>query len=932
MKRRSIAVRYAALVAALLAVALIVSGALATWSWHRDYQAIAESLQRDKARTAAIAVGRFLEDVQRSLQWATLSVPIAGGDSPEKQRLELIKLLRLEPAITTVTLIDAEGAERLQVSRITPDRLASGANWSHHPGFATARAGGTYFSSTYFAAQSEPYMTIAAPAAARDGSVVAAEVNLKFVSNVVSELKIGATGYAYVVDARGRLVSHPDISLVLQVSDMSSLPQVQAAAANRSIESAFHTAARDLAGTHVFAAHAAIQPVGWTVFVEQPRAEALAPLAASIVRTALILATALVLALVIGVFAARKMVAPIAALRSGALRFGAGELDHRIDVASGDELQDLATQFNAMAGQLRAIYADLERRVIDRTHELRERNDEITEALEQQTATAGILRVISSSPTDARPVFQTIVENAARLCNANFAFVMLDRDGWLSLAARTDCTAEFAAYLEHGFPADRSTTTGRAVLARQPVQVLDFASETDVAVTPAHRSEQVRTVLAVPLLRGERVFGVVAVWRREVRPFSDKQVRLLETFADQAVIAIENLRMFEQIQQKSRELALANQAKSRFLAAASHDLRQPMHALTLFAAQLSSAPTSTERAALIERVEKAAGSLSELLDQLLDLSKLEAGAVQAVQSDLPVRNLLAEIEVQFAPLAQSKGLSLRVLPSFAWLRSDEMLVRRILLNLVGNAIRYTQRGGVLIGCRRRGDRLRIAVWDTGCGIPSDRRGDVFHEFVQLDPVDSHEPAERGRGLGLGLAIVARTAELLGTHVEVRSAVGRGSMFAFELPLGVPSATAQPSPEPLRIAGLRGTFALVIDDDEAARAATCGLLESWGCLTLPASDVPEAIAELSAHDRPPEIVVCDYWLGATASGLQAIRHLRAVIGEDLPAVLITADTAKSLVSEAVALGVPLLHKPVSPVRLRALLVTLLAKEDNQRVAA
>jgi signal transduction histidine kinase/CheY-like chemotaxis protein len=932
MKRRSIAARYAALVAGLLAVALIVSGALEIWSSHRDRQAIAESLQRDKARAAAVAVARFLEGVQRSLQWATLSVPIAGGESPEQRRIEFIKLLRLEPAITTVTLVGAGGAERLQVSRITPDRLASRVDWSHHSGLVTARAGGTYFSSTYFAAQSEPYLTIAAPAAARDGSVVIAEVNLKFVSNVVSEIKLGATGYAYVVDASGRLVSHPDLSLVLQMSDLSSLPQVQAAAAMAGVKSGFHTAARNLAGTRVFAAHAAIEPVGWTVFVEQPRAEALAPLAASIVRTALILAIALVLALVVGVLAARKMVAPIAELRRGALRFGAGELDHRIDVGSGDELEDLAAQFNSMAGQLREIYADLERRVMQRTHELHERNDEITEALEQQTATAGILRVISSSPTDARPVFQTIVENAARLCNASFAFVMLDRDGWLSLAARTACTPEFAAYLQNGFPADRSTTTGRAVLARRPMQVLDFASETDVTVTPAHRSEQVRTVLAVPLLRDERVFGVIAVWRREVRAFSDKQIRLLETFADQAVIAIENLRMFDQIQQKSRELVLANQAKSRFLAAASHDLRQPMHALALFVGQLNSARTPAERAALIERVEKAVGSLSELLDQLLDLSKLDAGAVQMLPSDFPIRNVLAELEVHFAPFAQSKGLSLRVVPSDAWLHSDEMLVRRILLNLVGNAIRYTQRGGVLIGCRRRGDKLRIAVWDTGCGIPSDRREDVFHEFVQLDPVDSREPAEQGRGLGLGLAIVARTAELLATHIELRSTVGRGSMFSLELPLGVPSAAVQSSPEPLRVAGLRGTFALIIDDDEAARAATCGLLESWGCLTLAAADASEAIAELSAHDRPPEIIVCDYWLGTAASGLEAIAHLRAALDENLPAILVTADTTKTVLSEARALGVPLLHKPVSPVKLRALLVMLLAKGGGERVAA
>jgi signal transduction histidine kinase/CheY-like chemotaxis protein/HAMP domain-containing protein len=932
MKRRSIASRYAVLVAALLAVALIVSGALETWSSHRDRQAIAESLQRDKARAAAVAVARFLEDVQRSLQWATLSVPIAGGESPAQRRIEFIKLLRLEPAITTVTLIDAEGAERLQVSRITPDRLGSGVDWSRHPGWATARSAGTYFSSTYFAAQSEPYLTIAVPAAARDGSVVIAEVNLKFVSNVVSEIKIGATGYAYVVDASGRLVSHPDISFVLQMSDLSKLPQVQAAAGIPRIDSGFHTVAHNLAGTRVFAAHAAIKPVGWTIFVEQLREEALAPLASSIVRTGLILAVALLLALVAGVLAARKMVAPIAKLRAGALRFGAGELDHRIEVSSGDELEDLAILFNAMAGQLRETYSDLERRVLQRTQELHERNDEITEALEQQTATAGILRVISSSPTDALPVFQTIVEAAARLCDANFAFVMLDRDGWLSLAARTNCTPEFATYLQNGFPADRTTTTGRAVLARQPVQVLDLSDDEEVLVTAAHRSEQVRTVLAVPLVREDSVLGVIAVWRRDVLAFSERQIKLLETFADQAVIAVENLRMFDQIQQKSRELLLANQAKSRFLAAASHDLRQPMHALSLFVGQLSSARTQDERAVLTGRIEKAVGSLSDLLDQLLDLSKLDAGAVQVMPSDFPIRNVLAEVEVQFAAFAHSKGLQFRVASSFAWLRSDEMLVRRILLNLVGNAIRYTQRGGVLIGCRRRGDKLRIAVWDTGCGIPDDRREDIFREFVQLDPIDAREAAERGRGLGLGLAIVARTAELLRTQIELHTTVGRGSAFFFELPLGVPSTAAQPSPEPLRLTELRGTFALVIDDDEAARAATCGLLKSWGCLTLAAADASEAIAELAAHDRPPEIIVCDYWLGAATSGLQAITQLRATLGEDLPAILVTADTTKAVASEARALGVPLLHKPVSPVKLRALLVMLLATGDGQRVAA
>jgi signal transduction histidine kinase/CheY-like chemotaxis protein len=1291
MKRRPIATRYAALVVALLSAALFASGTVETWFSHRERQAALEALQREKAQAAANEVSRFVDDVLRSLDWVTLSAAPA-GDELERRRLDFLKLLRLEPAITTATLVDASGRERLRVSRIKPDRLASGVDLSGEPGFSSARRGGAHFGDVYFVAETEPYLTIGAPSAAREGSVVLAEVNLKFVWNVVSGIRIGTTGYAYVVDAQGRLVSHPDISRVLQMTDLSRLPQVQAARASGANQNGFAGAGRDPAGVPVLSAYAKIAPLNWTVFVEQPRAEAFAPLFASIRRSALILIAALVLAVTAGIVAARRMVAPIGELRRGAQRFGAGDLAHRIEVASGDELQELATQFNAMGEQLRETYESLERRVAERTRDLNERNVEITEALEQQTATAEILRVISSSPTDAgpvfetivsnttrlceanfgavflfeqerlytpahtkvatpafadyieqgfpvnrgttagratlerkpvqiidiladpefvvtpahrgegirtvlsipmlrkgevigainawrhevrpfsdkqmnlletfarqaviaidnvrlfkelearnrelaealeqqtataevlrvissspteaRPVFETIVRNAARLCNANFAFVMLNQEGWLSLAARTDCTAEFAAFLERGFPANRGTTSGRAAMERRPVQVLDFLSDTDVVVTQEHRAEHIRTVLAVPMLREDRVRGVIAIWRREVRPFSEKQIKLLETFADQAVIAVENLRLFKELETRNRELAealeqqtataevlrvisssptearpvfetivrnaarlcnanfafvmlnqggpmalaartsctpefaefltqgkpptrasatgraaleqkpvqildfladpevlvtpahriegirtvlavpmlrndrllgviaiwrrevrafseeqvklletfadqaviavenlrlfneiqetsrqldLANQAKSRFLAAASHDLRQPMHALSLFVGQLRASRTPAERGALVQRIEDAVGSLSDLLDQLLDLSKLEAGAVQAVHEEFAIRDTLAAIETQFAPLARAKGIELRMRASRASIRSDPLLVQRVLLNLVANAIRYTDQGGVLVGCRRRGERLRIAVWDTGCGIPDDRRDDVFREFVQLGgPERRHSSGlERalGRGLGLGLAIVARLADLLGTRIELYSRLDRGSMFAFELPLGTASA-ARPRPPvaPLRVASLRGVFALVVDDDEAARAGTCGLLESWGCLTLAAADGVEAIAQLRAHDRPPDLIVCDYQLTDRENGLEAISRIRVAVGEDVPAIIITADTAAEVASAAQAAGIPLLHKPVSPVKLRALLAQVFARASGGHRAA
>ena len=932
MEVRSIATRYAALVVALLSVALIASGALQTWSSHRDRQAALEALQREKAQAAAVEVSRFIEDILRSLDWVTLSVASSASHDSERRRFEFLKLLRLEPAITTATFVGADGRELLRVSRIEADRLSSGIDLSGEPAFSAARTTRAHFSDVRFVAQTEPYLTVAAPSAAREGSVVIADVNLKFVHTVVSEIKVGATGYAYVVDGRGRLVSHPEMSLVLQMTDMAQLPQVQAATTLSAPPQGFADNAHALNGAAVLTAYAKIAPLNWTVFVEQPRAEAIAPLVDSIERSALILLIALALAVTAGVFAARRLVAPIGELRRGAQRFGAGDFAHRIEVHSGDELQELAENFNSMGEQLREMYASLERRVDDRTRELNERNVEITEALEQQTATAEILRVISSTPTDAAPVFETIVRSAARICQANFAFVMLQEAGYLTLAARTSCTSEFAAYLERGFPADRNTTTGRAAVEGKPVQVLDFLANPELGITPAHRAEGVRTVLAVPMLRDGNVLGVIAIWRREVRPFTDKQTQLLEIFADQAVIALVNVQMFQKIQQKSQQLDDANQAKSRLLAAASHDLRQPMHALSLFVGQLQDSKTTDERIALMQRIERAVGSLSELLDQLLDLSKLEAGAVQAVQQDFAVRDMLLAIESEFASLARVKGIELRVLPTDAWSRSDPVLVRRILLNLVGNAIRYTERGGVLIGCRKRGQTVRIAVWDTGCGIPDDRREDVFHEFVQLAGADPRHGDGSGRGLGLGLSIVARLADLLDTKVELRSTVGRGSMFAFELPLGVATASAQDPLTPSSVAALRGTFALVIDDDEAARAGMCGLLETWGCVTLSAKSSSDAVAQLPAHDRPPELIVCDYWL-TNETGLDAIERVRAAIGERVPAVVVTAETSRSVLLAAQAAGTPLLHKPVSPLKLRALLAQLLSHPDSEiRIAA
>ena len=302
----------------------------------------------------------------------------------DQRRLDYFKLLRQVPAITEIGYLDASGKEKLRVSRLAMDVIGSNKDFSQEPQFSEARGGKTWFSPVYFRKETEPYMTLAVAAGRDDAGVTVTDVNLKFIWDVITQIKIGKAGYAYVVDARGRLVSHPDISLVLQKSDFSGLPQVQAALAgtpppgadNREI-----TIADNAQGEPVLVASATIATLGWAVLVEQPRVEAFAPLYASMLQTGLLLLAGLALSLLASLALARRMVTPIQALQSGAAQIGAGTLDHRIEVHTGDEFEALAEQFNRMATQLQESYSGLERKVEERTRQFEVANRHKSEFL-----------------------------------------------------------------------------------------------------------------------------------------------------------------------------------------------------------------------------------------------------------------------------------------------------------------------------------------------------------------------------------------------------------------------------------------------------------------------------------------------------------------------------------------------------------------------
>src|SRR5262249_961412 len=390
-------------------------------------------------------------------------------------------------------------------------------------------------------------------------------------------------------------------------TDLSHLTQVRAARGGG--PSLLEEEQVDIQGEQVLAAFSPVASLGWFVFVELPVVEAYAPIYASFLRSGVLIIGALTLAVLAGMFLARRMVVPIEALRDGAARIGSGDLNQRISIDTGDELETLGNQFNSMAAQLQDSYATLERKVEERT----------------------------------------------------------------------------------------------------------------------------------------------------------------------------------------RQLEVANLAKSRFLAAASHDLRQPLHALGLFVAQLRPQMSAEERTRIIERVNASVSTMNELFNALLDISKLDAGATTPNLSDFPVAQLFARIESTFAEPAREKNLSFRVIPSSAWLRSDAILLERILLNLVSNAVRYTSQGGVIFGCGTHGPTQRIEVWDTGPGIPEDQRQNIFSEFYRI----THPDRDQRGGLGLGLAIVDRLCRLLDQPVELRSTVGKGSCFAVILPAAPARPIAKERPAPMR---------------------------------------------------------------------------------------------------------------------------------------
>lgn len=384
-------------------------------------------------------------------------------------------------------------------------------------------------------------------------------------------------------------------------------------------------------------------------------------------------------------------------------------------------------------------------------------------------------------------------------------------------------------------------------------------------------------------------------------------------------LRFDNVELIAKADAARREAEQSNTAKSRFLAAASHDLRQPIHAQGLFLEVLSNTSLTAQQREMVANVRDCRDTTAQMLNVLLDFSRIEANVIEPQVQPFRIQLMLNKLEREFGPQADAKGLAYRSRETVLVVQSDPQLVELVLRNFISNAIRYTERGGVLVTCRARGGQALLQVWDTGIGIDASQHEEVFHEFHQLD----NPERDNRKGLGLGLAIAQGLARTLGHPLTLKSVLHRGSVFALALPLtnaAVLPAVPSSSPiDPQAGFGLSGLRVLLIDDEPTVRAGMQQLLRSWGCVCEATESIEAALAMARAF--APDVLVSDYRLRAQRTGAQAIEALRQLLGPDLPCLLITGDTAPQRLREALASGVPLLHKPVLPTQLHAALAGL-----------
>jgi signal transduction histidine kinase/HAMP domain-containing protein len=757
---------------------LTTSGLIEIYFRYQESQQHLAHLQREIAAGAAIKIERFVQEIHNTLKGATRSREIAPKGLTTEFRFELEKLLLIAPAITEALALNQSGAIQVQASRLRTVLPEIKKDLAISPAFLHAKQGKSFFGNVYFVRGSEPYMTIAVPIERFAGDVIGvlqAEVNLKYIGDVVTNLVIGKAGYAYVISRSGELIAHPDISLVLQRRNVSQLESTRAAFSGKTGSSSQQALVTpNIQGRDVLSSSALIPGLDWAIIVDRPVEEAYEPVYASMFRTSGLLLVGLGMALIASLFLARRVVRPVRILREGVERIGTGDLSYRLDLKTGDEIEVLADEFNKMTSQLQESYANLEHKVEDRTREL-------TESLAQQTATSEILGIIASSPTNLQPVLDALAESAARLCEANSAQIYRADGNILRLAAYHG-TLPAAEEI----PIVRSSVAGRVFLDRRPIHIDDLAAAVQTEYPAAKEAQERfghRTLLATPLLREGFALGIIGIRRTEVRPFTDKQTALLKTFADQAVIAIENVRLFQELEEKNAQLETASKHKSQFLANVSHELRTPLNSIigfTRIVLRRSEGKIDVLQKENLQKVLISAEHLLNLINGLLDLAKIEAGRMEIYAETFKLEEIVRIATATVEPMLRNGNVRLvtEIPADLPLIKTDRDKLKQVVLNLLSNSAKFTEKGEIKVAVWTVNGWMKLAVSDTGIGMNQDAINYIFEEFRQVDMSTTRKYG----GTGLGLAIVKRLTNLLGGDIAVESEEGKGTKFTVTLPI------------------------------------------------------------------------------------------------------------------------------------------------------
>jgi signal transduction histidine kinase len=815
--RSRLFLKYAGLFVAVVCVALVSNGLFEIWVSYRQHKDSLIQVQREQAESAATKIGQFIKEIESQVGWTTQL--LWSVETIEQRRFDALRLLRQVPAITELSQVDASGKEQLRVSRLAMDVVGSGLDLSKDPKFAEAVKNKVYYGPVYFRRESEPYMTLSLAGTRRDAGVSIAEVNLKLIWDVVSKIKVGEHGQAYVVDARGRLIAHPDISLVLRNTDMTRLAQVQAAQRGATGASAEEIqTSTDIQGRRVLTAFAPVAPLGWTVFVELPVDEAYQPLIASMQRSLLVLFAALCLAALAGTFLARRMVVPIQALRAGAARLGSGDLSQRISVNTGDELEALADQFNDMAGRLEESYTGLEKKVELRTREL-------AQSVGELRALGEVTQAVNST-VDLETVLTTIVAKATQLSSTEAGAIYVFDDANQEFRLRATYGLDDAAVAEirdrHIRIGDGAI--GEAAVRRMPLQIPDIKNDPSTTLDIIVRAG-FRALLIVPLLGADRIVGALVVRRRQPGEFSKSTIELLQTFGAQSVLAIQNARLFESVEARTRELGKSldelRTAQDRLVqteklaslgqltAGIAHEIKNPLNFVNNFSSVsvelIDELRQALASAKLDNKLQAEIGEIADMLQGNLDKVVQHGKRADSIVKNMllhsrqgsgehrPVEiNSIVEESLNLAyhgARAEKQGFNITLEKSFDPGAGEVDLypqeITRVLLNLISNGFyaatkrKAEANGGdyepILAAVTKDlGDRVEIRIRDNGTGIPPEIKERMFNPFFTT------KPAGEGTGLGLSIShdIIVKQH---GGSIEVDTQPGEFTEFKIILP-------------------------------------------------------------------------------------------------------------------------------------------------------